>query len=374
MSVPILQSLSASGGGGGAPLPGAWPALADVPLSLIWAVAVLTFGVLLMVCVLMLLRRQGAPDVADLPDVSAARRGQYLQHLSRLLRATRAINSLIVAERDGQQLLQKACHTLTATRGYRLAWIGMVEEESTKVMPAAQAGFENGYLDQVEITWDDSPTGQGPTGRAIRTGEPVVMRDIQTEPSYEPWRQQALERGYRSSAALPLRFRGRVLGALNVYADIKDAFDIEEIGLLQEVADHLAYAYGSIEVEDELRRLKRQLWQAERVQTVFENAPIGMMVTDGEGVVKYANARMAEYLDGGGTPEEMIGRVCILELAMFSSPAVSESVKAVLSDGEPAQFACTAPTADGWTRTLTCRGVPVVEEDEGLVETVWLVE
>jgi len=375
--VPMLHSLCAAATRVAPPAAAAAAQLAALPVTFIWAAAVLFFGILLMVCVLLLLRRESAPlyPLESGPGLRG-RRGQYLQHLSRLLRSIRTINSLILTERDRQQLLEKACLSLTTTRGYRMAWVGLVEEGTKKVRPVAQAGFANGYLDQVEITWDDTATGQGPTGRAIKASAPAVMRDIEAAPEYEPWRRQALERGYRSSAAVPLRFRGGVLGTLNVYAEIADAFDIEEVGLLQEVADHLAYALGSFNLESELTAAREQLQQVELVCAGFYRAPVGILVTDNEGTIKSVNGRMIEILDGFKGPEELVGRVRLSKLPMFSTSGARNRIRQVLEGGRAVEFECRPPAAGAGTsgRILRCRGVPVVSDGHELTGAIWSVE
>jgi PAS domain S-box-containing protein len=346
-----------------------------LPSSLIWAMAILAFGMLLMVCVILLLKGEShSVSGWDVGAESRLPRGRQLQHMSRLLRAIRAINGLILSERDGQQLLQKACSSLTATRGYRMTWIGLVEEGSKRIRPACQAGFEEGYLDQIEVTWDDAPTGQGPTGMAVKTREPSVMRDIETAPEYRPWRQQALQRGYRSSAALPLRFEGQVLGALNVYSEMPEAFDIEEVGLLQEVADHLAYALGSIRLEEELAAARREIRLGQRIRTAFDTVAVGMMVTDGDGIITDVNRRMMEFLDGYASPEELVGRVQVRRLGMFKESATRRSVAELFKERRSVEFQCRVSASGGRSRALRCRGTPVIAGQGGLTETVWLVE
>lgn len=335
--------------------------------------AILAFGVVLIVCVLLLLRRESEPTASWLAAPEGAS-GRHLQRLSRLLRAIRSINALVLVERDGQRLLEKACGSLIATRSYRMAWIGLVEEGTRRVRPVTQAGFEEGYVEHIEVTWDDSPTGRGPTGQAIRSGEPTVMRDIEAAPEYRPWREQALRRGYRSSAAVPLRFGGQVLGALNVYAEVPDAFDIEEIGLLQEVADHLACALGSIELQEELAEANRKAREAERVRPAFEDFPLGVVVTDSNGTVTGINRRMMEFLDGYQSPDEVIETVRLPDLAPFSEPSAQSGIQKVFSEGQRVSFQCRATAADGRRRALSCEGVPVFGEGEGLTETVWFVQ
>ena len=348
------------------------PSLGNVPPSLLWALAILAFGVLLMVSVLLLLKREAEPLSAW--EGSGRSKGVHLRHLSRLLRAIRAINSLVLAERDGMQLLEKACRSLTNTRGYRMAWIGLVEPGTKRVDPVTQAGFENGYLEQIEVTWDDGPTGVGPTGEAIKTGEPAVMRDIESAVEFEPWRRQALERGYRSSAALPLRFEGQVLGALNVYSEMPDAFDIEEVGLLQEVADHLAYALGSIRLEAELAKARRQAQEAGRIRSAFERARFGIVVTDREGTITGINRRMLELLGLCDEADQIVGKMRLPQLDGFGAPQAQAQLDRLLAGGEPVSFRSEAPVAGDGRRTLACRGLPIPGEQGEVQETLWLVE
>lgn len=99
--------------------------------------------------------------------------------------------------------------------------VGFAEHEKNDievVRPAAHAGYEDGYLNAVEIRWDDSELGRGPGGTAIRTGKPCICGNIPTDPMYAPWRDEAVKRGYVSTMALPLIDSGTTLGALSIYA------------------------------------------------------------------------------------------------------------------------------------------------------------
>jgi len=96
------------------------------------------------------------------------------------------------------------------------------------------------------LLWADSERGRGPTVTAIRTGQPVVARDILTDPAFAPWREQALKRGYASSITLPLLANGQTLGALTIHAAEPDAFQAEEVKLLTELANDLAYGIETL--------------------------------------------------------------------------------------------------------------------------------
>ncbi|MBU2550204.1 MAG: GAF domain-containing protein [Proteobacteria bacterium] len=163
-----------------------------------------------------------------------------------LMVLSRCIQALIRAP-DEASLMRDICRIIVEVGGYRLAWVGLAQADAPqRVIPVARWGHEAGYLDMVDITWADTERGRGPTGRAIRTGRPWVMRDIHADPAYKPWREEALRRGYLSSIALPLQVRDRVIGALNIYSAAEDAFDYEEFSLLTELADDLSLGIATL--------------------------------------------------------------------------------------------------------------------------------
>lgn len=150
-------------------------------------------------------------------------------------------NQLIVADLPAQELLERFCTVAVHEAGFLMAWVGFAQHDDAKtVKPMAWAGFEDGYLSTVPISWGDEPHGQGPAGLAIREHRPVVFSRLGTEEHFKPWRAEALERGYASSVALPLIDGDRVFGTLNLYAREEHAFETE-LSLLQEVATDLAF-------------------------------------------------------------------------------------------------------------------------------------
>ncbi len=135
--------------------------------------------------------------------------------------------------------------------------------------PVAQAGDEAGYLESIAVTWADTPLGRGPTGTAIRTGRPVVGRSFLTDPELAPWRAQAIQHGFASSLAVPLRADGRAFGALTIYATAPDAFSAENVELLAGLADDLAFGIAMLRERatagEGLRRSERNLAEAQRI-------------------------------------------------------------------------------------------------------------
>ncbi|NOZ24833.1 MAG: GAF domain-containing protein [Nitrospirae bacterium] len=194
---------------------------------------------------LMDLRRR----VADLEDSECRcrRAEEDLRRANRALKVLSECNQIVVRAEEESRLLSDVCRVLVDAGGYRLAWIGFVgEDEAMTVQPVAQAGYEDGYLETLDITWADTGRGRGPTGTAIRTGTVSINRDVLSNPDYAPWRDEAIKRGYQSSIAIPLVSNDRVLGALNIYAPEPDAFDDEEVRLLSELANDLVFGITTL--------------------------------------------------------------------------------------------------------------------------------
>ena len=177
---------------------------------------------------------------------------QEQKRLTRALKLLSQCNSLLVHAEDEQELLTEICRLAVDTGNYLMAWVGFAEDDEAKtVRPVAQFGYEEGYLDGIRITWADEEQGRGPTGTAIRTNTPVVNQDYPSNPNMEPWREAATKRGYQSSIGIPLAVNKRVLGALTIYSSEPYAFGQEEVALLHELANDLAYGLDTMRTRNE---------------------------------------------------------------------------------------------------------------------------
>jgi PAS domain-containing protein len=178
--------------------------------------------------------------------------------------------------------------------GYRLAWVGYAEHDEHKtVRPVAHAGFEDGYLDTVRITWADSERGRGPVGAAIRTARPSVFQNIHADPHFTPWRSEAQRRGYAAVIGLPLLRDAVAFGTLALYAAEPNGFDEDEVRLLQELADDLAYGIGALRTRAAREQAERELEQArDRLQALYEASPDMIFVYRAGGSVLDVNENM----------------------------------------------------------------------------------
>jgi PAS domain S-box-containing protein/putative nucleotidyltransferase with HDIG domain len=200
------------------------------------------------------------------------------QNLSRMLRTISNINQLIMREQDRGKLLSEACEQLISGRGYPFVWIGLLEADGVTLKLAASAGetidpeLFTVRLDQKEAVF--SCAAKAIHSRkyfyveACSTGDPCLLCP------------RSINYPERFAIALPL-FRDEHIFGVLVVDHILSAgvFDEEEVQLLQELADNLAYALGNLEANTRLQTYARhQTLLNEITQNALETPDLEAML------------------------------------------------------------------------------------------------
>ncbi|MCF8109835.1 MAG: PAS domain S-box protein, partial [Desulfohalobiaceae bacterium] len=186
-------------------------------------------------------------------EVTDYLRSEHLrQRLERALYCLSQCLSAVVYASEEKALLEEVCHIAVNTGGYRFAWIGYAEDDEKKwIRPMAAARQDQRYLQEVFVSWsEENPSGHGPIGRAVRTGSPQFSRNIAKDHDFWPWQEPALQRGFHSVAAFPLRMNSQILGTLTFYSQ-EDTFDQEETDLLARLADNLSSGLTALRTQKE---------------------------------------------------------------------------------------------------------------------------
>jgi signal transduction histidine kinase len=197
-----------------------------------------------------------------------------LTRVNRILQTLYQCNHALVRATDEHELLQSVCQILVEVGGIRMAWVGVCEDDPQKmVRPVAMAGQGRDYVESAKISWsDETDRGRGPTGIAIRTGQPYWAKDFRADPTLLPWRDAAVARGYASCVALPLIMHGTKLGVMNLYAGKPNAFNERSIQQYTDLANNLAYGVTALRTEEAMREAQSALIHVSRVTALGELA------------------------------------------------------------------------------------------------------
>jgi diguanylate cyclase (GGDEF)-like protein/PAS domain S-box-containing protein len=177
---------------------------------------------------------------------------------------------------------------------------------------------------------DGEPIGPraGSCGTAMHRGEPVITQDIATDPLWANYRPLAQAHGLRACWSTPIIDSGRrVLGSFALYLR-EPALPTERHLRLIALATHTA-AVAIQKARDDAQRaeLHRQLQGSEATfRSVFENAAVGMTLTDPDGRLVRCNPALARMLGYG--EHELVGK----SFSSFTHPDDIEPNRSLYQD------------------------------------------
>ena len=201
-----------------------------------------------------------------------------VRRINRIYALLSGVRQSILREHTVEAILPAACKIAVERGGMGMAWIGMAEHPGDRIRIAAHAGATAETLAIIERLMGSDPSQHcSVTASALSTGEVGVCNDIANDPIAASWCEEALSRGYRSMAALPIKVAQTVRGTLNLYSHESGFFNRMELGLLGELARDIGVALDLVEHEKEralaegaLRRAEQRFREfADNVEQVF---------------------------------------------------------------------------------------------------------
>ena len=200
---------------------------------------------------------------------------EKINHLNSVLSAIRGINQVIVRENNRERLLRMVCELLAKVRGYNTVIMWLTHGNSGEMELVARVGEE----------------------KHITIGRELAKRAISARRSFVVTEDGA-------TAALPVIHEDKVYGALYLCSHREDAFDSEELELLEEVAGDIAYALKAIETEALRKRTEEELRQQKVFyETILNSATDLILVINHEGRFIYANRAARDMLG-----EDVVGK------------------------------------------------------------------
>lgn len=229
--------------------------------------------------------------VGGMTDLTERRQSELeLARLNRALKMRSACSDLLIRASDEQDLLTEICR-LAVNGGYSMAWVGYAEHDEFRSMqPIAFAGTacDQAFLSDHLLSWsENTPEGRGPAGHAVRLAVPVLCEDVMRDARYAPWRDAAVAYEYRGVICLPLRDKDACFGLLLLYSTEVHSVADEEVNLLQELADDVAFGIVNLRTQKEKQKL----------QSAVEKVAAGVSASSGEEFFKQLTLNMADALD-----------------------------------------------------------------------------
>jgi diguanylate cyclase (GGDEF)-like protein len=234
-----------------------------------------------------------------------------LQRLQKLYAALTEADQVIDSSSDLHAMYRDICRIAVELGGLTMAWVGEPDLASQRILPVASFGSGTDYINGITIsTREDVPEGRGTTGTAYRENRTTIIQDFQTNPTLDPWRARGAAYRWQSVACFPVRRAGAVIALLSVYSVESNAFDSEEVGLLEKLSANLSQAADATALAEQQRKLSQQLARSEQTyRTLFETVHQGVVFQDTAGYIQSANPAAERIL--GLSIEQLQGRTSL---------------------------------------------------------------
>jgi PAS domain S-box-containing protein len=280
---------------------------------------------------------------------------------------------LLLKDVEARPDLDRSCELLVKKGGLRMAWAGLLDEEGYLIQPLASAGDVGGFFDV--FSPPSAPArasgllfARGALGRAISEGRSAVSEDIATDEGMIPWRDRALERGYRSAAAVPILSNARVVGVYMAYADESGFFGPTEVQLLEQLAlavsstlDAAGKQLLRVEHEKKLRD-SETLYRA----SFLQSSAVIFLVDPETETIADANFAAAEY---HGYPVSAMRGKRLLDIVSDPMETFRSRMEGMRS-GRESHFYSHHRRASGETREVEVYANPIQIAGRTLIHTI----
>lgn len=186
-------------------------------------------------------------------DISARKQAtQALQRTSRALRLLSRCNGALVRCDNEPALLEAICQIALEVGGYQAAFVACQEGSGEPHLRLAAHACAAGKdcCEQLHHAWPASATPeQSPPARAIASGSPVVVGNLDSCTTSNAWIATLGRHGLHSCICLPLRDRRQTFGVLTLLHRHSHEVAAGDVQLLQELADNLAFGIIGLRAE-----------------------------------------------------------------------------------------------------------------------------
>lgn len=190
----------------------------------------------------------------DITDSREAER--KIRRLNRVYAVLSGINTLIVRVHQRDELFSEACRIAVEQGQFKMAWVGVVQENTHKIVPIASAAADATYRELSQARFPlHQEASLGAVGESLfREKKAIVSNNVRGEPD-RLFGAAGMASGIASMACLPLLVANEVVGVLALYAGEIGFFNDEEMTLLTELAGDIGFALDHIDKEERLNYL-----------------------------------------------------------------------------------------------------------------------
>ncbi|MBN1444615.1 MAG: GAF and ANTAR domain-containing protein [Candidatus Omnitrophica bacterium] len=174
---------------------------------------------------------------------------EYNEQIKALYEISRAITSDMYLE----DILKLIVNVTAQMTGSKICSIMLIDEKEKLIKIRASQAISDEYLKKPPLKIDE-----GIAGKVVKTGQPVLVRDVRKEPDFKH-REIAVRENMVSMLAVPMKVKGKITGVLNIYTAKPHKFGEREIEILSSIANQSAIIIENTELMVKTKVLEEEI-------------------------------------------------------------------------------------------------------------------
>lgn len=189
-----------------------------------------------------------------------------LTRRTEILKAAMAVGDSITSQLEIRDVLQAVVEQATVLMKAKISSLMLVDEDSKQLVLEAVYGSTPEYIEKPNLGIENTLLG-----RVVRTGRPLRVRDVRTCSAYTH-RDLARTEGLVSLLSVPLKWRDKSMGVLNVYSANPYRYTQDNVYLLSMLASQAAIAIQNARTVSRSQKLEEQVHELDKFSVVGELA------------------------------------------------------------------------------------------------------
>lgn len=196
--------------------------------------------------------------MSDITDRKKAE--EKIQQGSRALSAIHSVDTLINRSIDEHDLIHGVCDNIVTKAGYPLSWVGLMKDTNGHdIHPVAYASNRSILIDKFNYGSINLENIDSEIYSILQTQGYYIITDAQEQNKPNSYWIDIHKYDFSSLILFSLNYESNILGVIAIYNDKSNIFEEEEIRLLRDLADNLAYAISALRTQELHRKAEKQI-------------------------------------------------------------------------------------------------------------------
>jgi len=204
------------------------------------------------------------------------------------------INQSIVHLTNEKDLYFSACRAAIGFGSFKIAWIGIFDDNYETINLVEQCGLDDDILPQFDHL---KLTSNGPQRKVIDGSKYFLCNDIESNFDHPEIKKLGDELGVSSFVVLPLCKGNKIIGTFNLYSEKQNFIGVDEILLLEEVTSDISFALFNFE-KDRIHRETEQVIvkNEKRFRALIEKSADMKVMATADGKLFYGSPSITKVL------------------------------------------------------------------------------